>query len=82
MTLSLSVDPLRLETHNGQTGVLVRAMVNGSWAECDAACLDRTSLLAWLRSRGGVNEFAENFIGELLGHGRLTGPVPGRRAGV
>lgn len=38
----------------------------------DVAELDKRSLLEWLRSRGGVNSFAENVVGLLLGHGHLV----------
>ena len=58
-----------------ETGIFVRAQdVNGKWISCDIGELTRGSLLDWLRSRGGDNQFAENCIGQLLGYGPLHEP--------
>lgn len=40
----------------------------------DIAELDRDSLLRFLRSRGGDNEWAENVVLVLLGHTQNEGP--------
>lgn len=66
----LEVDPARVRLL--PTGVVVRARLRGRWVTADVATLDRRSLLAWLRSRGGQNPWAEDFLGYLLGHGALT----------
>lgn len=50
------------------TGIYVRAMYNGVWGSFDICFLTKKSLLAWLRSRGGKNEWAENVVACLL-HG-------------
>lgn len=57
-----------------ETAVCVRGCrPDGSFGNVDIAELDKSSLLAWLRSRGGHNPFAENLVGQLLGHeGNLT----------
>lgn len=53
----------------GVTGIYVRAVnVAGMWNSVDIAELERDSLHRWLRSRGGVNLFAENCVLVLLGH--------------
>lgn len=52
-----------------ETGIYVRAKnAAGTWGAVDIAHLDRPSLVAWLRSRGGANEWAENVVLILLGH--------------
>jgi hypothetical protein len=53
------------------TGIFVRAMREGKWGSFDIITLDKPSLLSWLKSRGGNNEWAENAFGVLLGHGNL-----------
>lgn len=65
----LFVDETRSST---ETGIYVRAMVFGKYETVDISMLDKESLLAWLRSRGGENHFAEDCVGILLGHGRLN----------
>jgi hypothetical protein len=62
---------------NTETGVFVRAKnSDGRWDSVDIAYLDKSSLLSWLRSRGGNNPWAENVVGILLGHASLTtGPA-------
>jgi len=62
-----TVDPKRLEQERG-TGVFVRALYNGKMGNFDICNLDRDSLLRWLRSRGGANEWAEQCVLILLGH--------------
>jgi hypothetical protein len=54
-----------------ETGIFVRAKVGDKWDIVDIAELDKASLLAWLRSRGGDNQWAENCVGMLLGHGAI-----------
>jgi hypothetical protein len=57
---------------NPPTGGFVRAVTpGGKWVTADIALLDKDSLLAWLKSRGGDNPWAENIAGVLLGHGNL-----------
>jgi hypothetical protein len=52
-----------------ETGIVVRAKLkNGKIDAVDIAFLDKDSLLKWLRSRGGQNEFAEEVVLVLLGH--------------
>jgi hypothetical protein len=65
----LRVDPERAATF--KTGIYVRATDGDNWVSVDIAVLDKPSLLAWLRSRGGDNPWAENVVGALLGHGPL-----------
>jgi hypothetical protein len=66
MTMELKVDHDR----EGElcTGIYVRALVDGKWTNADIGELDRESLLFWLRSRGGVNIWAESVVCQLLGH--------------
>jgi hypothetical protein len=53
-----------------RTGIFVRAKdQSGKHQSVDIALLNKASLLALLRSRGGRNEWAENMVGLLLGHG-------------
>ncbi len=71
----MKVDPARLsslvsESGTG-TGIWVRALHDDRWDSYDIAALDKKSLLAWLKSRGGDNPFAEDLVGQLLGHGPL-----------
>ena len=54
------------------TGIYVRAKSpEGRWGTFDIVQLDAPSLLAWLRSRGGDNPWAEDVVGLLLGHEHL-----------
>lgn len=58
----------------GDTGVFVRGQYPDlNWGNQDMVMLDKPSLLEFLRSRGGENEFAEDIVGILLGHGKLNG---------
>jgi hypothetical protein len=70
----LHIDPGRASTEGGpRTGIFVRAKdQSGKYQTVDIALLDSVSLLAWLRSRGGRNFFAENTLGRLLGHKDLS----------
>lgn len=54
------------------TGIYVRARSRGKWGSHDIAALDKPSLLAWLKSRGGDNQVAEDVVGHLLGYGPLN----------
>jgi len=63
---SYTVDPARRRLYH--TGILVRAKDGDRWAAADICDLDRASLHAWLRSRGGANLWAENVVLMLLGH--------------
>jgi len=70
----LVIDPNRMAS----TGIYVRAMApDGKWINADISQLESKSLLTWLRSRGGKNEWAENVVGMLLGHKQLTGSSDG-----
>lgn len=67
--MDLKFDPNRIEFDHA-TGIFVRAInTEGRWDNADIAQLDKESLLEFLRSRGGQNEWAENVVGILLGHG-------------
>lgn len=70
MSTPLKIDPERRE-HADATGVYVRALDGERWTSADIATLDKPSLLAWLRFRGGDNPWAEDVVGVLLGHGHL-----------
>lgn len=64
----MRVDTVRVIT-KPETGIYVRAQTStGAWVSADIAHLDRASLMAWLRSRGGDNPWAENTVAVLLGH--------------
>jgi hypothetical protein len=68
----LHIDPDRaaIAENFPRTGVFVRAKdQSGKHQSVDIALLNKASLLALLRSRGGRNEWAENMVGLLLGHG-------------
>jgi hypothetical protein len=68
----LHIDPERavLADNLPRTGAFVRAKdQSGKHESVDIALLNKASLLALLRSRGGRNEWAENMVGLLLGHG-------------
>lgn len=68
MTDTLRIDPNRIH-YDGMTNILVRALSpDQRWTNADIAQLDRPSLLAWLRSRGGANEWAEGVVFALLDH--------------
>lgn len=55
-----------------KTGIFVRAKdTTGKWKSVDLCFLEKDSLLKWLRSRGGENQFAENVVGVILGYGSL-----------
>lgn len=71
----MNVDPSRLDKVS--TGIYVRAKHEGSWGSYDIYELKKESLLAWLRSRGGDNPWAENTVGILLGHENLHPPAKG-----
>lgn len=53
-----------------EAGIPIRAIRTsiGAWDAVDIAHLDRSSLVLWLRSRGGSNLWAENTVLVLLGH--------------
>lgn len=62
------VDPDRVAPGDGVTGIYIRAWLDGKIGSYDIATLDSASLFAFLRSRGGKNEWAENTILSMLGH--------------
>lgn len=65
--IELRVDSSRIGVT--ETGIYVRAKHDDKWGSHDIAELDRDSLRAWLRSRGGDNPWAESVVEALLGHG-------------
>lgn len=69
--LAMEVDPERWADEQGlwQTGIFVRAKVGEKFESVDIAVLKKESLLAWLRSRGGSNPWAEYTVAMMLGHG-------------
>ena len=71
--MNLQIDPSRLASYEDKrswTGIYVRAQtISGKWVSADIAILTKESLYQWLRSRNGKNEWAENVVGILLGHG-------------
>ena len=70
--MTLKFDPNRTEEKFECTGIYVRAInINGNWDNADIGQLDKKSLLEFLRSRGGQNEWAEDVVGILLGHGNF-----------
>ena len=60
------------------TGILVRAKMRDKWGAFDISDLNKESLLAFLRSRGGDNPWAEDCVGIILGHGHLYKDGPKR----
>lgn len=69
--MELTVDKYRWEMFDTlrPTNIFVRTMLpDGSWDSVDIIYLDKESLLDWLRSRGGDNEWAEQVVLMLLGH--------------
>lgn len=55
--------------HLPETGVLVRAQKSdGTWTNADIVHLSPDSLLGFLRSRGGENEWAESLVFMLLAY--------------
>ncbi len=71
--LDLAADPdWALLLEEIQTGIYVRAKRGEKWDSVDIAELSPESLLEWLRSRGGENEWAEGTVFALLGHGDET----------
>jgi len=64
---SYKTDPARVGLSNA-TGIYVRALDQDKPESVDIAQLNKESLLRWLRSRGGRNEWAENVVLILLGH--------------
>ena len=63
----LKIDPQRVGI--GSTGIFVRAQDDeGRWLAADIVELDKESLLAFLKYRGGDNIWAESTCLILLGH--------------
>ncbi|OKH14872.1 hypothetical protein NIES592_08320 [Fischerella major NIES-592] len=60
------------EKDKWETGIPIRAKLrDGGYEAADIGVLEKDSLPAFLRSRGGDNIWAENIVGILLGHGQL-----------
>lgn len=70
-------DPARIADprYSDATGIYVRARGPGGYDSFDIATLSYDSLMTWLRSRGGQNEWAESVVAALLGH-RSHGRAP------
>ena len=68
--MQLKVDEDRaLEQPGTGTGILVRAqLIDGKWGSFDICELEASSLLEWLRSRGGHNPLAES-VSEIVQDG-------------
>ena len=70
--LRLRLDPHRADMGlkgGAETGIYVRATDDKNVpCSIDIVQLDRASLIAWLRSRGGRNVWAENVIMLIFGH--------------
>lgn len=67
-TVVYKTDPRRIGRHQTTTNILVRAKGPQGFDNFDIAELGRDSLIAWLRSRGGNNPWAESVVLMLLGH--------------
>lgn len=52
----------------GVTRIFVRAKLGHEFGTHDLACLDLPSLRAWMRSRGGENQWAEDALALVLSH--------------
>lgn len=72
MMTEFEVDPARKDDGDGVSGIYVRAKLDGKWDSYDIATLTAESLLAFLRSRGGKNEWAENCVLSMLGHQQIA----------
>lgn len=68
MAEQLKTDPHRIGRHQDATGIYVKAKGPQGFDTFDIAELSRESLIAWLRSRGGANDWAENVVLILLGY--------------
>jgi hypothetical protein len=66
----LNIDPKRLRMWRFEVPEIVVGALDekGRHLAVDITCLDRESLLRWLRRRGGNNLRAENTVLLLLGH--------------
>lgn len=63
----LKVDPARLASEP-ETGIYVRATLDGKWGSYDMNHLTPESLTEFLRSRDGENRWMEGVICALLGY--------------
>jgi hypothetical protein len=71
------VDKKRYGELEDRSGIYVRAKgLTDKWETVGIEHLDKPSLLAWLKSRGGDNPWAEDVVGILLGHGHLHEKKP------
>ena len=70
MSIEYKVDGGRARSDDlyPESGIYVRAKLGDKWGSYDIAHLERESLVAWLKSRGGDNPWAENCVLLLLGH--------------
>jgi hypothetical protein len=79
--VNLEIDINRWRAGKGDpTGIYVRARLpvpERGYASIDIWYLTRPSLMEWLRSRGGANEWAENTVAMLLNHDPPSAPRSG-----
>ena len=56
------------------TGIFIRAQIDGRWLSVDIGDTKLTAdqTLIWLRSRGGMNHWAENVVLALLGKEQIA----------
>lgn len=86
--MKLKFDPQRRNRFQvARTGILVRAQnEDGKFENIDAVHLDASSMLVWLRSRGGYNPWAEQVLFRVLGYedipDLLKSKVDRLRAGI
>ena len=66
-SLDLTVDPERADGQ-GYTGIYCRATLHDVWGSWDIACLDRSSLLDFIRARGDNSAWCEGVVLVMLGH--------------
>lgn len=74
--MKLVIDPERAAARYASdvgTGIYVRAAdpETGRVGSYDMAVLNKESLLDFLHSRGECNQWAEDIVGILMGHGHL-----------
>lgn len=78
MSVPLKIDAKRalLGDETNVTGIFVRAQhEDGRWENVDIAALDKPSLLAWLKSRGGDNKSSG---GDLVSKKEVNRQHPGK----
>ena len=69
--MEYKVDPARMK--RPETGIYIRATLNGDWGRHDLAHLDRDSLVWWLDSKAGL---ARSTVLAFLGHNHVDPTTP------